>query len=85
MRRKNIEKNEYFNRLSELPPSAKLVAKILEDSSGLTKNQLKEESLLARRTLREALKRLNENGLIDYNNLEDTDSKKYYINTDFRY
>ena len=56
---------EFRERLRELPPSAKLVAKVLEDSSPLSQGQLAEESLLPDRTVRYALNRLGEAGLVE--------------------
>jgi DNA-binding MarR family transcriptional regulator len=55
---------EYRDRLSELPPSAKLVAKVLEMDSPLSQGQLAEESLLPDRTVRYALNRLDDAGLV---------------------
>ncbi|WP_251329888.1 helix-turn-helix domain-containing protein [Haloplanus pelagicus] len=56
---------EYRERLRELPPSAKLVAKVLEGKSPLSQGQLAEESLLPDRTVRYALNRLEESGIVD--------------------
>jgi len=56
---------EFRDRLRELPPSAKLVAKVLEGASPLSQGQLAEESLLPDRTVRYALNRLEEEGLVD--------------------
>ncbi|MFB6117097.1 MarR family transcriptional regulator [Halosegnis sp.] len=55
---------EFRERLRELPPSAKLVAKVLEGSSPLSQGQLAEESLLPDRTVRYALNRLEEAELV---------------------
>jgi DNA-binding GntR family transcriptional regulator len=55
---------EYRERLRELPPSAKLVAKVLETESPLSQGQLAEESLLPDRTVRYALNRLEDSGLV---------------------
>jgi DNA-binding GntR family transcriptional regulator len=52
-------------RLRELPPSAKLVAKVLEGSDPLSQGQLAEESLLPDRTVRYALNRLEDEDLVD--------------------
>jgi DNA-binding transcriptional ArsR family regulator len=52
-------------RLRELPPSAKLVAKVLDGSDPLSQGQLAEESLLPDRTVRYALNRLEDAGLVD--------------------
>lgn len=51
-------------QLSELPPSAKLVFYVLKQQSPLTQKEICNEALLADRTVRYALKRLNENELI---------------------
>lgn len=56
---------EFRDRLRELPPSAKLVAKVLEGASPLSQGQLAEESLLPDRTVRYALNRLEDAGLVD--------------------
>lgn len=55
---------EYRDRLGELPPSAKLVAKVLETESPLSQGQLAEESLLPDRTVRYALNRLEDVDLV---------------------
>ncbi len=44
----------------ELPPSAKLVAKVLEYNDTLTQSELAEETLLPPRTVRYALSRLED-------------------------
>ena len=60
-----IRTNEEFReRLRELPPSAKLVAKILESESPLSQGRLADESLLPDRTVRYALNRLDDAGLV---------------------
>ncbi|MCD2198528.1 ArsR family transcriptional regulator [Halobacterium sp. KA-4] len=55
---------EFRERLRELPPSAKLVAKVLEIDAPLSQGQLAEESLLPDRTVRYALNRLDDAGLV---------------------
>lgn len=55
---------EFRERLEELPPSAKLVAKVLETEAPLSQGQLVEESLLPDRTVRYALNRLEECELV---------------------
>jgi DNA-binding MarR family transcriptional regulator len=52
------------DRLRDLPPSAKLVAKVLDDESPLSQGQLAKESLLPDRTVRYALNRLEEEDLV---------------------
>ncbi|QCC50434.1 helix-turn-helix domain-containing protein [Halapricum salinum] len=56
---------EFRERLRELPPSAKLVAKVLETEAPLSQGDLAEQSLLPDRTVRYALNRLEEVGLVD--------------------
>jgi DNA-binding MarR family transcriptional regulator len=51
--------------VEELPPSAKLVAKVLEYEDTLTQSQLAEETLLPARTVRYALNRLEEADAVD--------------------
>ncbi|MEF8781442.1 MAG: helix-turn-helix domain-containing protein [Haloferacaceae archaeon] len=49
----------------DLPPSAKLVAKVLDYHGTLTQSELAEETLLPPRTVRYALSRLEEEGVVD--------------------
>ncbi|KAB1189075.1 MULTISPECIES: helix-turn-helix domain-containing protein [Haloferax] len=49
----------------DMPPSAKLVAKILDYEDTLTQSEIAEESLLPPRTVRYALSRLEEEGAVD--------------------
>lgn len=53
------------DRLSDLPPSAKLVFVTLKQHGSLTQREIREESLLVARTARYALSRLEEEGLIE--------------------
>ncbi|MFW6435224.1 MAG: hypothetical protein ACOCY1_02485 [Halovenus sp.] len=53
-----------IDALSELPPSAKLVAKTLEYEGELTQPQLTEKTLLASRTVRSALSELDDAGVV---------------------
>ncbi|MDL5362409.1 helix-turn-helix domain-containing protein [Halalkalicoccus sp. NIPERK01] len=52
-------------RLSDLPPSAKLVFLVLEHNGSLTQREIRDESLLTARTARYALSRLEEEGLVE--------------------
>ena len=54
-----LGETEYRERLRALPPSAKLVAKVLEKGEALTHGELAHETLLPDRTLRYALERLD--------------------------
>ena len=51
--------------LADLPPSAKLVFKVLEYDGPLTQKQIVEESMLSARTVRYALERLEGIGIVD--------------------
>jgi DNA-binding MarR family transcriptional regulator len=53
-----------WDAVRELPPSAKLVAKVLEYNETLTQSQLADETLLPPRTVRYALNRLEEEGVV---------------------
>jgi DNA-binding MarR family transcriptional regulator len=49
----------------DLPPSAKLVAKVLEYNDTMTQQQIADETLLPSRTVRYALNRLDEKNVVD--------------------
>lgn len=61
--------------LRELPPSAKLVAKVLAYRGTLTQSELAEETLLPSRTVRYALTRLDEAGIVE-SRFSFTDARK---------
>ncbi|WP_435344944.1 helix-turn-helix domain-containing protein [Haloarchaeobius sp. HRN-SO-5] len=72
---------EYRERLRELPPSAKLVSKVLETDSPLSQGQLAEESLLPDRTVRYALNRLEDAGLVNSRySFQDARKQVYFLN-----
>jgi len=50
--------------LGDLPPSAKLVYKVLDYNGPLTQKKIVEESMLSARTVRYALERLDEIGVV---------------------
>ncbi len=52
-------------QLTDLPPSAKLVFKVLEYNGTLTQKGIVEESMLSARTVRYALERLERVGVVD--------------------
>ena len=54
-----------WDDVADLPPSAKLVAKVLEYNGTQTQSQLAEETLLPARTVRYALTRLEDVGVVD--------------------
>jgi len=51
--------------LDDLPPSAKLVFKVLEYNGSLTQKGIVKESMLSARTVRYALERLEDIGVVD--------------------
>jgi DNA-binding MarR family transcriptional regulator len=53
-----------WEAVRDLPPSAKLVAKVLEYNDTLTQSQLAEETMLPPRTVRYALSRLEDAGVV---------------------
>ena len=69
------ERADPEERLQELPPSAKLVYKVLEYDGSLTQGRLAEETLLPPRTVRYATSRLEEAGLVD-SRFSFTDARK---------
>jgi DNA-binding transcriptional ArsR family regulator len=60
-----LSDEEFDERLRELPPSAKLVAKVLEIDAPLSQGELASESLLPDRTVRYALNRLQDEELVE--------------------
>lgn len=77
-----LSDSEFRDRLRELPPSAKLVAKVLESDAPLSQGQLAEESLLPDRTVRYALNRLEESELVGSRySFQDARKQVYYLNT----
>jgi DNA-binding transcriptional ArsR family regulator len=59
------ESTDRWDPVREMPPSAKLVAKVLDYNETLTQSQLAEETLLPPRTVRYALSRLEDAGVVD--------------------
>lgn len=49
----------------DLPPSAKLVVKVLEHNADLTQKEIAEKSRLSQRTARDALSRLQEADIVE--------------------
>ena len=69
--------------LKELPPSAKLVLKVLQYNDALTQNQIAEETLLPPRTVRYALTRLEEIDAVDSRfSFSDARKRLYSLNVD---
>lgn len=52
------------DEMGDLPPSAKLVYKVLEYNGPLTQKGIVEESMLSARTVRYALERLDDIGVV---------------------
>lgn len=57
--------SDRWEPVRDLPPSAKLVAKVLDYNDTLTQSQLSEETLLPSRTVRYALTRLEDAGVVE--------------------
>ena len=63
--RGNADQRGTWEDVRELPPSAKLVAKVLEYNDTMTQQEIAEETLLPSRTVRYALNRLDEENVIE--------------------
>ena len=57
--------DDRWDAVRDLPPSAKLVAKVLDYNETLTQSELADETLLPPRTVRYALNRLEEADVVD--------------------
>lgn len=64
-----------WDPVREMPPSAKLVAKVLDYNEQLTQSQLAEETLLPPRTVRYALSRLEDADVVEAR-ISFTDARK---------
>ncbi|MFB6146840.1 MAG: ArsR family transcriptional regulator [Halobacteriaceae archaeon] len=62
---RNAILTEMGHDLSDLPPSAKLVYKVLEYDGPMTQKELVAESMLSARTVRYALDRLGEREIVE--------------------
>lgn len=69
------DNTDRWGAVRELPPSAKLVAKVLDDHEQLTQSQLADETLLSTRTVRGAVGRLEDAGVVD-SRVSFTDARK---------
>lgn len=66
--------------VTELPPSSKLVYKVLEYEGALTQEEIVSESRLCARTVRYALSKLDEEDLVASRvSLDDARQSKYWI------
>ncbi|NKE38062.1 MarR family transcriptional regulator [Natronococcus sp. JC468] len=63
--RQDTEPRGTWDDIRDLPPSAKLVVKVLEHNDAMTQQQLADETLLPTRTVRYALNRLKDEHVID--------------------
>ena len=62
--RQDAEPRGSWDDVRDLPPSAKLVAKVLEYNETMTQQQIADETLLPSRTVRYALNRLEDEHVI---------------------
>jgi len=67
--------DDRWDPVREMPPSAKLVAKVLDYEETMTQSQLAEETLLPARTVRYALSRLEDADVVD-SRFSFTDARK---------
>ncbi|CAJ51669.1 helix-turn-helix domain-containing protein [Haloquadratum walsbyi] len=67
--------SDRWDPVREMPPSAKLVAKVLDYNEQLTQSQLAEETLLPPRTVRYALSRLEDADVVEAR-ISFTDARK---------
>ncbi|MFB6128164.1 MAG: MarR family transcriptional regulator [Halorhabdus sp.] len=78
-----LTEGEFRERLRELPPSAKLIAKVLETDQPLSQGELATESLLPDRTVRYALNRLEDADLVSSRySFRDARKQVYYRTTE---
>ncbi|WP_265107956.1 MarR family transcriptional regulator [Halosolutus halophilus] len=76
----DAEGNAPTRSLGELPPSSKLVYKVLEYEGQLTQEEIARESRLCARTVRYALGKLDDEGLVASRVcLDDARQSKYWI------
>lgn len=71
----DVESDADWEAVRDLPPSAKLVAKVLEYNDTMTQQQLAAETLLPARTVRYAVSRLEEENVIE-SRFSFTDARK---------
>jgi len=72
--------DEMWDVVSDLPPSAKLIVKVLEYNGTLTQSELADKSRLSPRTVRHGLKELDQAGVVDSEiSLADARQKLYSL------
>ncbi|WP_339106266.1 helix-turn-helix domain-containing protein [Haloterrigena salinisoli] len=70
-----------WDDIRDLPPSAKLVAKVLDYNDTMTQQQIADETLLPARTVRYALNRLDdENVVVSRFSFSDARKRLYSLN-----
>ncbi|MFD1643680.1 MarR family transcriptional regulator [Halohasta litorea] len=71
---------EMWDAVSDLPPSAKLIAKVLEYNGTLTQSELVERSRLSPRTTRQGTQKLEDAGVVESEiSLADARQKLYSL------
>ena len=68
-----------FERLLDLPPSAKLVYRVLDEDAPLTQREIRQRALLPARTTRDALAKLKDGGLVDERMYVPDARKRLYV------
>lgn len=78
----STDTDDWFDRLAESPPSVKLVYYVLKRSDAVSQPVLAEETLLPERTIRYALKRLEDVGIVRSEiDLSDPRRRRYRLTT----
>ncbi|NUC71606.1 MarR family transcriptional regulator [Haloterrigena sp. SYSU A558-1] len=78
-----LTSNTAPDAVDDVPPSAKLVLTVLAHEGSLTQSRLAEETMLPARTVRYALKQLEEHDLVDSQiSFADARQRVYSINGD---
>lgn len=76
----SVDADEAGRSIAELPPSSKLVYKVLEYEGRLTQEEIAAESRLCARTVRYALGKLDDAGIVTSRVcLDDARQSKYWI------
>lgn len=85
MGKKSCRRDVSLKEVENLPPSAKLVFKTLEYQGEMTQKQLIEETLLSARTVRFAINKLTDAGVVKVQlNIHDARQKIYTLAPEFQ-
>lgn len=80
-----LGESAFRERLRDLPPSAKLVARTLHENAPLATRDIAERSLLSARTVRNAVNRLEEADLVEFHpGIRDARTQLYILTSPAR-